>query len=97
MRLGGNLTTIRLLFLNPNGPYISVRGDFPVTFQYKICHHGLATQSVSAPRCRIDEKGGGQNLWKTGFRVAPTRGRRVMSIADNPESVSSLSCSIRHM
>lgn len=61
----------------------------PYNLQYKACHHGFATQSVSAPPCRVDiERVGDTTYAKLGLSVAPSRGRCVLGIADNPEPVA---------
>ena len=36
------------------------------------CHHGLGTQSVSAPSCRMGREGGWHNQKSTGSCAAPT-------------------------
>ena len=36
---------------------------------------------------RIDREGGRHNPMQTPYHVAPSGGRRVLSIADNPEPV----------
>lgn len=38
----------------------------------------------------MGRKAGGHNQWNTGSRAAPSFGRPVLSIADNPEDYSQL-------
>ena len=52
------------------------------------CQHDLAIQSVSAPPCAMGREAGRRNQQCAGSRAAPRGGRRVLSIADNPEAVS---------
>ena len=49
-----------------------------------VCSHGFAIQSASAPPCRMGRGGGRHNPWNTESHAAPSPGRRVLSIADNP-------------
>ena len=51
------------------------------------CHHNLAAQSISAPPCHIDRKGGWHKQQNTGSRATPSRGRGVLSLRDNPEAI----------
>ena len=51
------------------------------------CHRGLATQSVSAPSCRMDSEAGRHNQQNTRSRATPIRSRDVLSIPENPQAV----------
>ena len=52
-----------------------------------VCHYGFAIHYVSAPPCRMGR--GWATQQNTGSHAAPSHGRRVLSIADNPQVVSS--------
>ena len=52
-----------------------------------VCRHGLAIQGVSAPARGMGREGWGHNQQNSTSHVAPSRGRRVLSIAGNLEAV----------
>ena len=52
-----------------------------------VCHHGLATERVSAPPRGVSREGWGHNQQSTRSHVKPSRGRRVLSVDDNPDAV----------
>ena len=65
-----------------------------VSLSLCLCQHGLAIQSASAPPCAIGREAGRHNQKNTGSHAAPSRGRRVLAIADNLEALSSHRASI---
>ena len=53
-----------------------------------LCAIMVSPSSVSAPSCRMDREGGRHNnKQNTRSRAAPSCGRGVLSIPDNPEAV----------
>ena len=50
-----------------------------------VVQHGLAIQSVAALPCAMGGEAVRHNQQNTVSHAAPSRGRRVLSTADNPE------------
>ena len=53
-----------------------------------VCQHDLAIQSVSTPSYAMGRDAGRHNQENAGSHAAPSRGCRMLGIADNPAAVS---------